>query len=573
MIFRVLILCALPYTSGAQLYPLALDVMAGLNSQWFVAVAAFGNASTLLAPHIAHLPKPVWLWTHFHDESFHLYKSVLEHEARLSKVAIFLPWRTNLPEDFVAKLDELAHLAVQTHWVISTKEKESLDWVKTLPVGACQVVTVSETSIQEPVNGYSKCNAQRKNTSVASQVFSLREAAPTKYPANLKLKIVSPYRLKPDGHTDVVPEVAAVLLAYFTLNTTVILFGRHEWGMSDVLVQSRLADMDIFPTTFSWILKNRFYFYAMYPPCHICFFTRRVQGKVCLLLEGTTTIISSVFTIAVFALVMIIMYRCLECQVNSKSVSPAVLFLTSTFFGRAPCNIRCSLISTKILLASWMFGTFFVGCYLQSQITADIYAPSSVREVENIEALQKLMDSGNVLPCIDRTSVPALYHNMESEFSKKLTSTIRSRAQECVVEDAMKTCCRLGLPQKRVCVRPCCSYDVILAHQHGLMKGSGDINMYQRVSLMLRNFPQRQQHRRLLLAISESGLDFFQERKAGVAHPSEGIITVKYPFFNYLWAFAIGCVSATFAVCFELLSARTVSRCRTWDDSNNEVRN
>ncbi|KAH9377553.1 hypothetical protein HPB48_007863 [Haemaphysalis longicornis] len=551
MLFIVLVLCVRFSISDAQLYPLVLDVMANLNDQEFVAIAAFGDASKLLAPYISVLPKPIWLWTGFHQGQFTLPDVLWGQERRLSKVIIFLPWLLNIPKGFPDIVKNTATTAVKTHWVISTAANKSLDWIPKMPLVACQVVFVSPTHVDEPVNGFADCNHARRNTSIASEVFRLREGDAKKYPRNLKLTIVRSGKL-----VDAVPEVAALMEAYAVLNTSLIKVDYGILPAGDYAIMSRDADINVEPKPFFKSRAYNFYFYAMYPPCHICFFTRIVTGKGSLLPQDSANLVVLIFMFFVLALAIIFVSLCVPSGDHPNRLPEIITFLVSTFLGRSPKSLRATGATLKALLSLWMFGTLIAGFYVQSHITADIYAPRFSREVEDIQELDKLLDAKRVLPCVDISFYMRAFEHLETPLLKKVASITNTRPQECIRVDGKNGCYGLVHRGKHVYVRPCCSYDEYIAFQQGLVKGRGSLQMYHRVATMLPNFPQRRQHRRLLLAISESGMDFQRKKRVGLKHLNEDKMLIPRPFSNVMWVFLTGCVNAVLVFCFEIFRFR-----------------
>ncbi|KAH9376104.1 hypothetical protein HPB48_014494 [Haemaphysalis longicornis] len=519
----------------ASMYPLALDVMTNLKNHDFIGVAAFGNASKLLAPYITQLPKPIWLWTSFRQDNIAVPGLYPEQKRRLSKVVIFLPWLLNLPKGFPGTVDVFAMQAVHIHWVVSTDTAMPLDWIPKLRLGACQVLTVSRTYIDEPKNGFGNCALSRRNTSSA-QVFRLREGDAKKYPRNLNLTIIHP-----NGDVSAVPEVAALIEAYASLNTSLNWLQNPIQIPREFFIRARLADIDIVPNPLFENELYNLYLNAMYPPCNICFFTRLVAAKGSFLARDSANIIVFISSFFLLALAIVIVSRSLDSRELHTKCSAVIFFLASTFLGRSPQTLCMAGVTLRTLLALWMFGTLIVGSYLQSYITTDICVKSLAHEVEDLQEFEKLLDERRILPCVDFSFLTTAVHYFKSPFLKKLAAVIRTRPTNCVIPDRQEGCYSLVHQGKYAYVRPCCSYDEHIAFRRGLVKGRGNLQMYHRVARMLPNLPHRRQHRRLLLAIFESGMDVHHERKDGGMHFDEGNILIPHPFSHYMMVFAIGC--------------------------------
>ncbi|KAH9380217.1 hypothetical protein HPB48_003301 [Haemaphysalis longicornis] len=350
--------------------------------------------------------------------------------------------------------------------------------------------------------------------------------------------------------------------AYAALNTTLIPLGTgvripHYW-----LILDRRADIDVDPKPFFKQRTHNFYFYAMYPPCHMCFFTRLVASKRSSLPRDSGDLITFVFSFLLLALAIAIVSHHLHRRGHSARLSAVVLFLASTFLGRSPQTPRSAGATLKTLLALWMLGTFIVGSFLQAHITADISAVSFNLEVEDLEVFEELLDAGKLLPCIDYNFMLYALEHFQTPFLKKLASVISTRAKDCVILGGENGCHRRVHQGSHAYVRSCCSYDVSVAFQQGLRKGRGSLQMFHRAVTMLPNLPERRQHRRLLLAISESGLDFVHKMKAAPVSFDEGNLLVPHPFSNYVSVFAIGCISAILALCCEVIIFCMCRKCR-----------
>ncbi|KAH9379366.1 hypothetical protein HPB48_013630 [Haemaphysalis longicornis] len=345
--------------------------------------------------------------------------------------------------------------------------------------------------------------------------------------------------------------------AYAALNTSIIL---REYGIlpvGDYAILGRYADIDVQPRPFSTRRAYDFYFYAMYPPCHVCFFTRFVTGKGSSPPQESANLVIVTAIFFVLALAIVLVSRCNTSRIHPTRFPAIVTFLVSTFLGRSPRALRSAGATLKALLGLWMLGTLIVGFYLQSHITADISAPSFSREVEDIRAFEKLLDANRVLPCVEYSFLINSLEHFETPLLQKVASIIDTRPKDCIRSE----CHRLVHLGKHVYVRLCCSYDEYIAFQQGLVKGRGSLQLYHRVATMLSNFPQRRQHRRLLLAIAESGMDFHHKRKVGFIQYKEGKILIPRPFSPFMLVFVTGCISAALTFCFEIVSFWILRKC------------
>lgn len=103
-------------------------------------------------------------------------------------------------------------------------------------------------------------------------------------------------------------------------------------------------------------------------------------------------------------------------------------------------------------------------------------------------------------------------------------------------------------------IRPCCPYDDFDPTEWALMRSADCFFMYQRQVLVLRNMHLRHQHRRVLLAVAESGLDSYEARK--VARPPSERREVPLVTSNRIlyWAYIVGCSIAGIALWLEVIA-------------------
>ncbi|KAH9372363.1 hypothetical protein HPB48_016250 [Haemaphysalis longicornis] len=267
--------------------------------------------------------------------------------------------------------------------------------------------------------------------------------------------------------------------AYAALNTSVIKKVYSTLLEADFAILNRDADIDAEPKPFFRRREYNFYFHAMYPPCHICIFTRFVTGKGFLHAQESTNIVIVIVMFFVLALAIVFVSRCAPSGVHPTRLPAIVTFLASTFLGRSPQTLGTTGATLKALLTLWLFGTLIVGLYLQSHITADVYAPSFSREVEDINEFEKLLEANRVLSCLEFTFFTTALVHIKIPFIKKLGSIIKDRPYDFIPLGEQNGCDRRVRLGGHVHVRPCCSYDEYIAFQQGLAKGRGS---FQNVS-------------------------------------------------------------------------------------------
>ncbi|KAH9363375.1 hypothetical protein HPB48_006481 [Haemaphysalis longicornis] len=525
--------------------------MAQLDHKSAVAIAAFGNSTERLRSAITQFSKPVWLLTNLWASSFNLYPGFCRKTPPVSEeVAIFLPWPDNLPLAFAKDLNTWAIACPQIHWVISAKDNAAIDSKMLSDFGACQVVTVSPTVIEGPVNGFNRCAEYRRKDYVPYNFLRLREGDFKRYPRNLELTVTTGHAGAVYRDASVSPEVSAVLAAYAALNTT--LQPLKSSSRRDVLVlEERRAHFSLYPKASQTLFPYIYYYYALYKPCQMCFFAQRVPINY----WASQLSASRLFVLAVLisSLGAAVMFVYILSNNSARwNLTILVMFMVSTLFGRAPPCVNSKNTTTKILLACWAIGTFFVGSFILSDVTAETYTSTFHRQVESVNDLNALSTAKKMFPCIDvNIGLDALRRKIRLFSAETLRAL--STCKGCLNFYSPKHCIRLAQRGTHAYIRPCCPYDDFDPNEWGLMRSGDSFFMYQRQVLVLRNMHLRHQHRRVLLAVAESGMDSYEARKVG-RPPSE---RREVPFVTsnriLFWAYVSGCSIAGIALCLEVI--------------------
>ncbi|KAL1477999.1 hypothetical protein MTO96_035305 [Rhipicephalus appendiculatus] len=71
------------------------------------------------------------------------------------------------------------------------------------------------------------------------------------------------------------------------------------------------------------------------------------------------------------------------------------MVLLSSFLGRSPQDLSIAASPTRLAVLAWLLGTFFIGNYLQSSITASRSIPVFSAEIKTKEQVLKRLHEGS----------------------------------------------------------------------------------------------------------------------------------------------------------------------------------
>ncbi|KAH9370258.1 hypothetical protein HPB48_007405 [Haemaphysalis longicornis] len=502
------------FTTGALFHSLAMDVMTSLDNEFLVTIAAPGNTSTSIGAAMPFLDRAVWIWTNY---SLHLSFPLavwLKKGLHQPNLVIFLPWHVNPELAYVRILLEYVLDSVETYFLFSVRGNETLSLHHLRAHLDCQVLYVSPSFIREPTDSFNSCAPGRLSTRLPLAVFERPEGDEKMFPRNLQLVAATKFGATFQQNIRRFPEAMAVIKAYAALNTTLSLYDPTKEGNAAFPVSERMAHFGLFPTPLTVLPNNLYFSHALYPPCRLCFFTRRVVGiTIPLSLSLFSFLVFATYLLVIIFVAAILCPCCGQpCKNQPAEMSVVTLYLLAASLGRSPEPLHFNDTGRKFLIGTWLLGTFFAGAYLQSCITAETYVPEFSNEVQDIADLEKRIDAGSIMPCIDYDTYWIL-RDSGTALSKKLLTIINQNIKDSVDNKALDKCFRLAVGGSHIYIRPCGRYDSFLALQWGLVKGEDTFQMYLRESEMLKNCPVRHQHRRVLLAVSESGMDIHEGEK------------------------------------------------------------
>ncbi|KAH6942606.1 hypothetical protein HPB50_008431 [Hyalomma asiaticum] len=430
---------------------------------------------------------------------------------------VLVPHHSTVPSQVLKEIPRFQKYHSNVDWVFSVKEHA--DVLDRLRNHSCQVITVTVDDISAPYDGYRSCQVRKHFREPRVLLF---KDAPRKglYPKHERVYYA--VRDRPGNYCgeNYGNRATITIEAYRALNNSLV----YRCNNDDV-DQSALLErqVDIIAGLRSPNCPDHCfaYRYAMYPPTSRYYLVRR-----------STTTRPSFFNVwlwfffvsflfmATFAVVFILVlqHRRRFHSEDTFSTSAAAMFLVSSFLGRSPPpGMESRAMSSKILLFSWMLGMLFLGTFIQTSITASRSVPSITAEIKSMRELLERLDDGTILLCTSNLEAARIERETSAVVSyiQTFRRALDRCATECALDDEVywKYCISKIKDGTHAGVFPYTAYSVATAVQDGLEPGE-DIFMSQlTISAAHGRFPLRHQHRRLHMAIEESGLLSVIERK------------------------------------------------------------
>ncbi|KAL1468063.1 hypothetical protein MTO96_025685 [Rhipicephalus appendiculatus] len=186
-------------------------------------------------------------------------------------------------------------------------------------------------------------------------------------------------------------------------------------------------------------------------------------------------------------------------------LSTVVMVLVSSLLGRSPQNLNISSSATRLVVVAWLLTAFFVGNYLQSSVTASRNVPQYSAEIRNKKQLLKHFNEETVAPCTAPFMHAILGDNKTEAVYEPVARALRKCQSECLGEFGFG-CWEKARRRTHIYFTICSEIERRIALQHGLVVGDNPLATWQTYSPVHIRYPFRYQHRRLTVAVLESGI-------------------------------------------------------------------
>ncbi|KAL3221268.1 hypothetical protein MRX96_029600 [Rhipicephalus microplus] len=181
------------------------------------------------------------------------------------------------------------------------------------------------------------------------------------------------------------------------------------------------------------------------------------------------------------------------------------MVLVSSVLGRSPQGLNGAASATSLAVSVWLLGTFVLGIYLQSSVTASTSVPSLSAEIRTEEQLLDRLNGETMVPCTARFN-HEIRGNRETEpVYKPLARAFHKCRPDCI-EDFGYACMERASRGTHIYFATCTELQRRLALNYRLVVGDSALATWQGYSAVHTRYPFRYQHRRLMMAVSESGM-------------------------------------------------------------------
>ncbi|KAL3221267.1 hypothetical protein MRX96_029599 [Rhipicephalus microplus] len=181
------------------------------------------------------------------------------------------------------------------------------------------------------------------------------------------------------------------------------------------------------------------------------------------------------------------------------------MLFVSTLLGRSPQCLNIGDTATRLAVVAWLLTTFFIGNYLQSSVTAFRGVPKFSAEIRTKEQLLVHLNKGTKDPCTG-SYIQEVRGSHDAEPVYKPVAGALHKCQSACLDENGIGCLRKARQGTHIYLSRCSETERRLALHHGLVVGDHPLATWQTYSAVHTRYPFRNHHRRLIMAVSESGM-------------------------------------------------------------------
>ncbi|KAL1416340.1 hypothetical protein MTO96_028063 [Rhipicephalus appendiculatus] len=226
------------------------------------------------------------------------------------------------------------------------------------------------------------------------------------------------------------------------------------------------------------------------------------------------------------------------------------MVLVSSFLGRSPQGLNIVTSATRLAVSAWLLATFFIGNYLQSSVTASRSVPYFAAEIRTQEQMLKHLNEETKFPCVPVNSPDVRNVKVLANFLAD------KKCQSNCFDEYGFGCMEKAHRGTHIYIKTCRETELRLAFKHGLMVGEETLETMLPHSTVHIRFPFRYQHRRLVMAMSESGI--WMRSYPDEQHPpvDPGVKSFDVSLQDYLAILYAGLALSLVALMLEMLVHR-----------------
>ncbi|KAL1469326.1 hypothetical protein MTO96_005024 [Rhipicephalus appendiculatus] len=209
------------------------------------------------------------------------------------------------------------------------------------------------------------------------------------------------------------------------------------------------------------------------------------------------------------------------------------MFFVSTLLGRCPQGLNIGASMTRLAVVAWLLTTFFIGNYLQSSVTASRSVPKYSAEIRTKEQLLKHLNEGTKDPCTGRFMHEVRGGHENEPVYKPVAAALRRCLLGCLDENGFG-CWEKARRGTHIYFSGCSENERRVALQHGLVAGDISLASWQTYSAVHTRYPFRYMHRRLMMAVLESGIWMHYGTRFPLPPGNDDIVCFDMALHEYL---------------------------------------
>ncbi|KAL1444766.1 hypothetical protein MTO96_029502 [Rhipicephalus appendiculatus] len=355
------------------------------------------------------------------------------------------------------------------------------------------------------------------------------------------------------------PEAAALLDAYYTINTTGSMHCADRRSGQALLREKRI-DI-VLCGSLQELTSVSEYKYGVYSPSSLCFYSRSRVPVAPSLSDFWIFFFCSFVCLTPFccAIIFIIHVKEAMSKNGSVSLSAVAMVFVSTLLGRSPQGLNIGASATRLVLAAWLLTTFFVGNYLQSSLTASRSVPKFSAEIRTNEQLLEHLNEGTKNPCIGRFMHEVRGGHKTKSVYEPVARALRKCPSDCLDENGFG-CWGKTRRGTHIYFNACSETERRVALKHGLVAGDISLAAWQRYSAVHTRYPFRYQHRRLMMAVLESGIWMHYGTRFPLSSEQDDTVSFDMTLHEYLVVLYTGIALSLVVFAVEVLLHRWIMK-------------
>ncbi|KAL3221283.1 hypothetical protein MRX96_029615 [Rhipicephalus microplus] len=241
------------------------------------------------------------------------------------------------------------------------------------------------------------------------------------------------------------------------------------------------------------------------------------------------------------------------------------MVLISTFLGRSPQGLNIAGSATRLAVTTWLLAMFFIGNYLQSSITASRSVPQYSPDIRNQKQMLKHLDEGTLDPCVPQRLPRLRKQDNIQAFYKPLANVLADdKCQSSCFDEFGFDCMEKARRGTHIYFSKCLETELRIAFKYSLMVGEETLGTTLVHSSVHARSPFRYQHRRLLMAVHESGIWMRSTSAEHFPPVDRGVTSFDVPLQDYLSVLYAGFALSLVTLMIEILALSVTDGNSEW---------